>query len=555
MDALKLGKFRLAALLAVSMLAIGIAGCEGDDGDNGAAGPAGADGAEGPAGLACWDLNENGIADLPDEDLNGDGVVDVLDCNALANLPPGGGGAVEQFHKAYFTENTYEGTDDCLACHGPIGQEILTTGHWNWEGQALGIEGLEDGTHGKTDIINNFCVAVPTNEGRCTQCHIGIGWNGPDFDFADPSNIDCLVCHDQTGTYVKAPPSAGAPPPDLDLQPIAQSVAVSEGRPSRDNCMACHGEAGGADNVKHPDLPLDIANTTTEYDVHMGTDGLDFDCLTCHNSTEHGIGGMAFHSNLEGNMKTCTDCHGSAEVIHAGKSVESIVNSHTTLACQVCHIPTAADIRSTKVYWDWSTAGDADRVPQPDPNDPTRFDYDKKKGDFLWEFNIRPVLLYQERTAEDFGKWEKMVVNETDGFTELPAVLGRPAGDRSTPGAMIYPFKQMFGKQPADAINDIVLVPHLFPGSDGPNAYWKTFEWGPALQDGADQTGQPYSGEYTFVETVNYLSVNHEVAPKEEAYGYGGVEAGACTDCHGAGQIDFTLLGCTDDPFTGGDCP
>jgi hypothetical protein len=230
MDALKLGKFRLAALLAVSMLAIGIAGCEGDDGDNGAAGPAGADGAEGPAGLACWDLNENGIADLPDEDLNGDGVVDVLDCNALANLPPGGGGAVEQFHKAYFTENTYEGTDDCLACHGPIGQEILTTGHWNWEGQALGIEGLEDGTHGKTDIINNFCVAVPTNEGRCTQCHIGIGWNGPDFDFADPSNIDCLVCHDQTGTYVKAPPSAGAPPPDLDLQPIAQSVAVSEGR-------------------------------------------------------------------------------------------------------------------------------------------------------------------------------------------------------------------------------------------------------------------------------------------------------------------------------------
>ena len=102
MDALKLGKFRLAALLAVSMLAIGIAGCEGDDGDNGAAGPAGADGAEGPAGLACWDLNENGEPDLvlPDppftEDLNGVEVVDVLDCNALANLPPGG--AVEQFH-------------------------------------------------------------------------------------------------------------------------------------------------------------------------------------------------------------------------------------------------------------------------------------------------------------------------------------------------------------------------------------------------------------------------------------------------------------------------
>jgi hypothetical protein len=33
----------------------------------------------GPPGYSCWDLNENGIAD-PEEDLNLDGVVDVLDC-------------------------------------------------------------------------------------------------------------------------------------------------------------------------------------------------------------------------------------------------------------------------------------------------------------------------------------------------------------------------------------------------------------------------------------------------------------------------------------------
>jgi octaheme c-type cytochrome (tetrathionate reductase family) len=559
MDALKHGSLRLVAVLAVACLALATAGCGGSDGDDGAPGAAGADGADGadgPAGLACWDLNENGEPDLvlPDppgtEDLNGDGVVDVLDCNPLANQEQG---AVAQFHKAYFQEKPYEGTDDCLACHGPIGQDILTTGHWNWKGQALGIEGLEAGEHGKFDIINNFCVAVPTNEARCTQCHIGIGWSGPDFDFADPSNIDCLVCHDQTGTYDKAPKTAGAPPPDLDLQPIAQSVAIRGGRPSRDNCMACHGEAGGADNVKHPDLPLAIANTTAEYDIHMGTDGLDFDCLMCHKSTSHGIGGMAFHSNLEGEMQTCKDCHGPASDIHAGTTVETTVNSHTTLACQVCHIPTVADLRSTKVYWDWSTAGDADRVAQPDPNDPTREDYDIMKGDFRWEFSIRPVLLYQERTAEDFGKWEKMVINETDGFTEQPAVLGKPAGDRTTPGAMIYPFKKMVGKQPADRVENIVLVPHLFPGSDGPNAYWKNFEWGPALQDGANQTGQPYSGEFFFVETVNYLSVNHEVAPKEDAYGYGGVEG--CTDCHTGGQVDFTLLGCTGDPLDGGDCP
>lgn len=59
-----------------------IAGCEGDDGaagPAGAAGAAGTPGADGSSGVACWDLNENGVAD-PAEDLNGDGNVDVLDC-------------------------------------------------------------------------------------------------------------------------------------------------------------------------------------------------------------------------------------------------------------------------------------------------------------------------------------------------------------------------------------------------------------------------------------------------------------------------------------------
>jgi hypothetical protein len=256
----------------------------------------------------------------------------------------------------------------------------------------------------------------------------------------------------------------------------------------------------------------------------------------------------------EGVLKTCVDCHGDAASIHVATTVEPIIANHTRLACQVCHIPTFARETSTKTFWDWSTAGDADRVPQPDPVDPGRFDYDIKKGDFLWDYDVRPTLLYQERTPDGYGKWEKTLVNETDGFTEQPVVLARPAGDRSTPGAMIYPFKEMPGKQPADANNDIILVPHLYPGSDGPNGYWKFYDWDLALQDGANQTGQPYSGQHTFVETVMYLSVNHEIAPKEQAYGFGGVES--CTDCHGDDQIDWIKLGCTGDPtIIQGACP
>jgi len=60
----------MPSVLFVAIFCLALAGCEGDDGNNGAAG---AD------GISCWDLNENGVGD-PEEDLNGDGVVDVLDC-------------------------------------------------------------------------------------------------------------------------------------------------------------------------------------------------------------------------------------------------------------------------------------------------------------------------------------------------------------------------------------------------------------------------------------------------------------------------------------------
>lgn len=43
-------------------------------------GPAGQQGESGYDGISCWDLNENGIADLESEDTNGDGRVDVKDC-------------------------------------------------------------------------------------------------------------------------------------------------------------------------------------------------------------------------------------------------------------------------------------------------------------------------------------------------------------------------------------------------------------------------------------------------------------------------------------------
>ncbi|MDH3352692.1 MAG: hypothetical protein OEM51_14190, partial [Gammaproteobacteria bacterium] len=91
---------RLAALL---VLGIFLVGCDGDDGAAGAAGAVGADGQE------CWDLNGNGAGDLPDEDLNDDGLVDVLDCNPTANIVAAAVAEAE--------------VEACATCHGGVGEE------------------------------------------------------------------------------------------------------------------------------------------------------------------------------------------------------------------------------------------------------------------------------------------------------------------------------------------------------------------------------------------------------------------------------------------------
>jgi len=93
-------------LLLVVVSAFLIAGCDGDDG---AAGAAGAAGASGTDGFSCWDLNQNGVGD-PDEDLNGDGSVDILDCReplpgtaiAVTGAVSTDIGPLDRFSEVYF---------------------------------------------------------------------------------------------------------------------------------------------------------------------------------------------------------------------------------------------------------------------------------------------------------------------------------------------------------------------------------------------------------------------------------------------------------------------
>lgn len=98
-------------------------------------------------------------------------------------------------------------TKACLSCHTEAAQQVHKSIHWTWDytnpktGQKLG----------KKNVINNFCVALDSNEPRCTSCHAGYGWKDAKCDFKSEANVDCLVCHEQTGTYKKFPVDAGHP--------------------------------------------------------------------------------------------------------------------------------------------------------------------------------------------------------------------------------------------------------------------------------------------------------------------------------------------------------
>jgi octaheme c-type cytochrome (tetrathionate reductase family) len=427
-----------------------------------------------------------------------------------------------------------EVTKACLSCHTEASKQLHKTTHWTW---AFKNE-LTGQTLGKKNVINNFCVATASNWARCTSCHIGYGWKDESFDLSVEENVDCLVCHDTTGTYKKFPTGAGHPnyepkkwPPKTgkvrqppDLQKIAQHV----GKPSRRNCGACHFYGGGGDGVKHGHLDSSMLNPTRETDVHMDAQGLNFDCQTCHTTGSHEISGSRYITKAmdergivipgqpDQNRTTCESCHGMQP-----HSVDANVklNEHTSkIACETCHIPEyARGGRKTKMWWDWSTAGrkDADGKPIIQKDEEGYDVYNFKKGDFRWEANVTPEYYWFD------GEIRYSLLGETIDDSAVVSI-NKIEGSYDDANSRIWPFKVMRGRQPYDKQQKIIGIPHLF-GKDQ-DAYWKSFSWDRALKAGFKATGREYSGEHGFVETEYYWPVTHMVAPKEESLG--------CDSCH-----------------------
>ncbi len=198
-------------------------------------------------------------------------------------------------------ETGQEVTAACLECHEDASHEVIQTVHWKWESEPVLLPGRDEPvTIGKKNQINNFCIGIQGNWTGCTRCHAGYGWDDADFDFSDGSNVDCLACHEQTGTYVKS--NSGLPSEASDLAAAAQSVAT----PTRLNCGSCHFNGGGGNAVKHGDLDSSLFYPTENIDVHMGRH--DFQCVDCHQTEDHQISGHAISVSVEDNNRfDCTN--------------------------------------------------------------------------------------------------------------------------------------------------------------------------------------------------------------------------------------------------------
>lgn len=421
-------------------------------------------------------------------------------------------------------------TKECLRCHEQVGQDMLSAAHWLWRGPSpFTVEREKRIDLGKgTNTLNNFCIALPSNWPRCTSCHAGYGWKDAKFDFKDPSRIDCLICHDTTGTYSKVPTAAGMPYPQLDLKKIAQKV----GHTSRKTCGDCHFQGGGGDAVKHGDMNSVLYYPTKSCDVHMG--GMDFNCSECHKTRNHKIPGRSLSLPVAEGSRTCQDCH-TNKPHHGNSLLDHHLNRHVDhLYCQTCHSPIYAKCKPTKTWWDWSKAGKKQRKPKKDKYGMP--DYHWKKGEFRWKESAKPTYAWYD------GKVQRVIMGDPinpNGVTYLT----RPVGDIKDPKARIFPFKVMKGIQAADAVHNIILVPHLF----GKGGFWPTIKkaktpvsdefidraWKKAFKAGMEAAREanprikgikPFSGKYKWVETHMYWGLNHETMPAKNALG--------CAQCH-----------------------
>ena len=430
-------------------------------------------------------------------------------------------------------------TKACLECHAESATELMTTSHWTLEEEQI-VNGRKQ-LYGKKNAMTNFAITIQGNWERCTECHIGYGWQDKKFDLTNKNNIDCLICHDTTGTYKKARGGAGMPKgystttgerskqgrkiKKVDLQKVARNV----GMPTKKNCGSCHFGGCGEARVRHGDLDPSFAGPDYDTDIHMAADGENFNCQECHYPQEkHNIKGHYMVPSIEGTYQSgCVECH-------SDKPHElNVLNSHyEAIACQTCHIPSYARKYAAKTEWNWAK-GQGDTKAVPSSIGGRQIKAVKSMGTFSWGKDLMPIYEWYDGSLNAYMMGDK--VNPDDVIK-----LNQPKGSLVDSHSKIFPFKTHHGHQLYDKKYNYLISPRI--SEKGETAFWKTYDWDKAAEQGMEAIGLPYSGEFGFVDTVMFWRLNHGVVPGDKALG--------CLDCHGKhGRLPWGKLGYKGDPW------
>lgn len=386
----------------------------------------------------------------------------------------------------------------CMNCHKKQAGDLYKSIHWTWQRQRIinGATVLSD----KSKDLSRFGIAAGNNPSVCRRCHLSAIPGTPPMAMSESATINCLICHDTTGTYE----------PDVQLSTLVL-IAQTAGRPSVHNCRTCHDrECGLTPETARPPIK----------DIHLQRYG--FTCQKCHPGNDHhDFKRVVTVSMDQQKTQQCSNCHGKKPHTLAR------LNQHAILiGCQSCHIPEYGNNSPAVISWNWLLDSSTDTLHQ-------RKNALVYARGFTLAKNITPIYFWDNGSDELYTRGTRIV-------PEHATRLQGP-GPR-TPASKIMPFTMHSGTQLYDIKYRYLLSPKLYK----PQApFFKGADLNAAVTEGMRELRLPYSGQYSVTATVAFRRLNHGVARANKALG--------CLDCHGsAARFNWRRLGYEQDPWTGG---
>jgi len=380
----------------------------------------------------------------------GKGPADCLGCHAK------NGTSHEQLVKLPKNPKLNQVTAECLRCHETAGAEVMDSAHWGkW---------------------------VPSD-----KFHVTYASSSALSDKSDKTQIDCLVCHDRTGTYKKKN-SNDSTIIGTDLVAVAKNV----GRVNRENCGQCHFQDKQGENAIYSELTTSFKKPDRSLDIHMG--GFDFQCQECHQTRKHNITGMNETSGFGEGRVTCEQCHGKTP--HGDGPLDNHLNKHVEhMVCNTCHSPLYGKGEPTIASWDWSKATT-----------------NGKTGGMIWKKNNKA----------EYRWYDGNITRHNSSITVKghQRKINEPEGDIRDPNSRITPFEIVRVRRAVDTENKQFLDPKL----TGPDGMWQAQDWAKAFQAGNKSLNLPFSGKFEWADTLLFKGVQHEVTPREMAL--------SCVQCH-----------------------